>query len=73
MMTDEEIERIATAVAERIQQPATHTVAEVAKILKLSTRSVRRLIDAGILKRIPGTHKPIISNHALNQYLTHGH
>lgn len=72
-MTDHDIERIAAAIVEKIQAPATHTVAEVAKILKLSTRSVRRLIDAGILKRIPGTHKPIISNHELNRYLTNGH
>lgn len=59
-LTDDQIDALATVVAERMRgtttpspRPHFYTVPEVAKALRISTKTVRRRIDAGIIPRVP--------------------
>lgn len=62
MMTEAEIELLAEKIAAKLQkaEKKTYTLAEAATALSMSTRTVRRYMEAGLISRIPGTAKPII-------------
>lgn len=63
-------ELIVTIQEERSKNDSTtYTLAEVAAILKVSPETIRRRVDAGIYKRVPGISKPRISHHELQRIL----
>jgi DNA-directed RNA polymerase specialized sigma24 family protein len=64
-------EMIVSIQEERSQKVATtYTYKEVATILKVSADTVRRRVDAGTYKRVPGISKPRISHQELTRILS---
>lgn len=72
------IDQLAEAIAERVatklkrEEKKTYTLKEAAAALHLSERTTRRMLDDGILRRIPGTAKPIIPATEIDKLLRHG-
>lgn len=75
LLTDDQIDLLAERIAAklRVAEKKTYTLKEAAAALNVSTCTARRLLDDGILQRIPGTSKPIIPATSLDKLLTHGH
>jgi excisionase family DNA binding protein len=55
---------------QRVEREA-YTIAEAAQAMALSTKTIRRLIDRGLLKRVPGIRVVRISRRALERFLNH--
>lgn len=75
LLTDDQIDMIAERIAAKLkrEEKKTYTLKEAAAALNLNPRTVRRLLDDGVLRRIPGTSKPIIPASEIEKLLTHGH
>lgn len=73
-LTQEDIDRIADAVAARIGATGkkTYNIKEAAEALNLSQRSVRNLVKDGRLRRLRGTAKMIFPATEIDKLLTHG-
>jgi len=73
------IDQLADAIAERVaaklerRQKATYTPKQAAAELQVCERTVRRMIDAGQIKRIPGTARVIIPANEISRLLAAQH
>jgi predicted DNA-binding transcriptional regulator YafY len=76
LLTDAQLDDLAERIARRMQQgsgkKSVCTLAEAAAALQVSPSTVRRMMKAGQLTRVPGIAKPLISA-AQIEYLTHAH
>ena len=70
-LTAEDIDRIAEAVVERLtgNKAKPLNVQQAAQRLGVSTRTVRRMIENGDLKRVPGTNRTLITATSLQQLI----
>lgn len=73
-LSDEDIDRIAEAVAAKLKAASrkTYNLEQAAEALNLSTWTVRRMVDDGKLKRIPGTGRLIFSATEIDKLINHG-
>lgn len=68
-LTDQDIDRIAERVVQKLAGERPLNVQQAAQRLGVSTRTVRRMIEAGDLKRVSGTSRTLITATSLNQLI----
>jgi excisionase family DNA binding protein len=75
LLTDDQIDMIAERIAAklRVAEKKTYTLKEAAEALNLSVWTVRRFVDDGRIKRLPGTARMIFPSTEIDKLLTHGH
>lgn len=68
-LTDHDIERIAERVVQKLNGEQTRplSVQQAAERLQVSTRTIRRMIESGELKRVPGTSRTLVTAASLQQ------
>jgi excisionase family DNA binding protein len=75
LLTEDQIDMIAERIAAKLErhQQATYTPKQAAAELQVCERTVRRMIEAGQIKRIPGTNRVIVPASEITKLLTtHG-
>lgn len=75
LLTDDQIDLIAERIAAKLkrEEKKTYTLKEAAVALNLSVWTIRRFVEDGRLKRLPGTAKMIFPASEIDKLLTHGH
>jgi len=61
-LTDEQIDQIAERVADKLRdsKKVAYNINEAAAALGLCTKTIRRMIDSGLIRKLRGTAKIII-------------
>lgn len=74
LLTDDQIDLIAERIAAKLkrEEKRTYTLQEAADVLSISRNTAKRLLYSGVIKRLPGTAKPIIPATEIDKLLSHG-